>query len=103
MPTCRALVLFALVTALAVAAEPAAPDPAAVRAAAVALVDRLTAGEFAAASKAFTAGGPSADRLRDQWQAAVKEAGAFRARAAGDVHVRGTGVIATVRCAFADK
>lgn len=95
--------LVYLTVALATADQPT-PDIAALRTAGETLVDRLSAGDYAAALAAYApAAGATADTLRDQWQQAVREAGPFRKRAAGTAVVRGTGVMVPVRCTFANK
>jgi transglutaminase-like putative cysteine protease len=87
------------------ASDPPAVDADTVQAAATRLIDRLAAGEFTAALEVYDrppGAKVSAETLRAEWQAVIRRAGPLRARAAGDVRVRGTGVIATVQCTFAE-
>jgi hypothetical protein len=95
------VIALALLFALSGTAVAAPPDPAALKTTATTFIDRLAAGDYAKALEACD--GPTADKLRDDWQKTVKDVGALRDRAAGDVLFRGTGIIVPVRCTFAEK
>src|SRR5262245_13185418 len=83
--TIRPAVLF--VVALAAWPRAAADEPtvdlAALRATSATLIDRLAAGEYAKALEAYDRpadGGMTADKLHDEWQKVVRQAGALRGR-----------------------
>jgi hypothetical protein len=97
MATARARLAFVLVLAgaagLGVAADPSAEragiDADTLKTMATRVIDRLAAGEFAAALEAFDrspGGGVTADTLREEWQKAVGQAGPLRGRTAARVH-----------------
>src|SRR5262245_44484754 len=102
MLTVRAWLWAATLIFVAQPVSATEPDVIAIKATARTVVEHLTAGEFAKAAEAFDASAAmTVDKLRSDWQAAVKDAGLVLGLAVVDAIVRGTGVIVRVRCTFA--